>query len=60
MNNEVYLHCHITLSDVEMNAIAGHLKEGIIGATCEIVLIKLAGEINRKFDNVIGLNLMEL
>ena len=60
MNNEVYLHCHITLSDVEMNAIAGHLKEGIIGATCEIVLIKLAGEINRKFDNVIGLNLMDL
>lgn len=28
MNKEVYLHCHITLSDEKMNAIAGHLKEG--------------------------------
>ena len=26
MNKEVYLHCHITLSDEEMKVIAGHLK----------------------------------
>ena len=60
MNSEVYLHCHATLSDVNMEAIAGHLKEGVIGATAEIVLVKLDAEINRKFDDSIGLNLMEL
>ena len=60
MDNEVYLHCHATLSDVQMEAIAGHLKEGIVGATAEIVLVKIDAEINRKYDEKIGLNLMEL
>ena len=60
MDNEVYLHCHATLSDVQMEAIAGHLKEGIVGATAEIVLIKLNINIERKYDDSIGLNLMEL
>ena len=60
MNKEVYLHCHITLSDEKMKAIAGHLKEGIISATCEIVLVKLNATVNRKHDDFIGLNLMEL
>ena len=60
MNGEVYLHCHITLSDVNMDAIGGHLKEGIVGATCEIVLVELDGVIDRKYDDAIGLNLMNL
>ena len=60
MNEEVYLHCHITLSDEEMNAIAGHLKEGTISATCEIVLVKLNAKISRKHDDFIGLNLLDL
>ena len=59
MNNEVYIHCHATLSDVNMEAIAGHLKEGIVGATCEIILIKLDSKIERKLDEKIGLNLMD-
>ena len=40
-NNEVYIHCHATLSDVQMEAIAGHLKEGIVGATAEVIVVKL-------------------
>jgi len=60
MNNEAYLHCHITLSDVEMETIAGHLKEGVVGATAEIVVIKLDAEIDRKYDENSGLNLMDL
>jgi len=60
MNNEIYLHCHITLSNEEMNAIAGHLVEGKVAATCEIVLFALKGEINRKYDDFIGLNLLDM
>ena len=60
MDNEVYLHCHITLSDEKMSAIAGHLKEGRISATCEIVLVKLNSRVNRKYDDTAGLNLLEL
>src|SRR3989344_2337114 len=58
MNNEVYLHCHITLSDEKMRAIAGHLKEGSISATCEIVIVKLETTVSRKHDDFIGLNLL--
>ena len=60
MNKDVYLHCHITLSDEKMHAIAGHLKEGIITATCEIILIKLNTTINRKYNSFIGLNLLDI
>lgn len=60
MQNEVYLHCHITLGDEKMRAISGHLKEGTIAATCEIILVKLDTEINRKHDDFIGLNLLDI
>jgi predicted DNA-binding protein with PD1-like motif len=60
MKEEIYLHCHITLSDEKMKVIAGHLKEGTIGATCEIVLVKLDSDVSRKYDNDIGLNLLDL
>src|SRR3989338_1316203 len=60
INREVYLHCHITLSDEKMGVIAGHLKEGTISATCEIVLVKLSAAINRKYDDFTGLNLLDI
>ena len=60
VDGDISIHCHITLGDVNMEAIAGHLKEGIVGATCEIVLIKLDAKIERKLDEKIGLNLMDI
>lgn len=60
MNKEAYLHCHITLSDEKMNAFAGHLKEGTVSATCEIILVKLNAGISRKYDDFTGLNLLDL
>jgi len=60
MDNEVYLHCHITLSDESMKAISGHLVEGKIAATCEIIMVTLDSKINRKHDDFIGLNLMDI
>ena len=60
MDDEVYLHCHITLGNRDMKTIAGHLVEGTIAATCEIVLVSLDGEINRKHADSIGLNLQDI
>ena len=60
MNSEVYVHCHAVFSNANMEAIAGHLKDAIVSATCEIFLVKLDGEIERKYDDNIGLNLMDL
>ena len=60
MDNEVYLHCHVTLGDDGMRVIAGHLVEGKISATCEIVLVALNDRIDRKHDDSIGLNLLDI
>jgi len=60
MDNETYLHCHITLSNKEMKAFGGHLVEGKISATCEIFLVVLGDSIGRKYDDFIGLNLMDI
>ena len=57
MNKETYLHFHINLCDETMNVFGGHLNECIIGATCELVLTRLDGDVNREFNQEIGLNL---
>lgn len=56
-DDEVYLHCHINFSDDSLKTFGGHLVRAVISATCEIVVTKIDGEVNRKFDEEIGLNL---
>ena len=60
IDDEIYLHCHITLGNQEMKSITGHLVEGTIAATCEIVLVSLDGKIDRKYEDSIGLNLQDI
>lgn len=56
-DKEVYLHCHISFSDTSLNTFGGHLVKAYISATCEIVITKIDGKVNREFDENIGLNL---
>jgi len=56
-DGEVYLHCHINFSDASLNTFGGHLVQAYISATCEIVVTAIPGEVNRRFDEEIGLNL---
>lgn len=58
-NGEVYLHFHINVCDKNMNVKGGHLNSCIIGATCELVLTVIDGEVGRKYDDKLGLNLFE-
>lgn len=60
MDNEIYLHSHIVVSNEKMQAFAGHLKEATVSATCEIVLVSLNGSINRIHNEEIGLNLLDI
>lgn len=57
MNDEVYLHTHITVSDETMNVQGGHLNYCYISATCEIIIYQFDIVTDRKFDENIGLNL---
>ena len=60
MDGKPYLHAHIILSKKSMEAVAGHLVEGTVSATCEIVLRTLKGRVGRKRNEEIGLNLMDI
>ena len=59
MNGEVYLHIHGTFADIEGKCIGGHLNKAVISATCEIIINKIKGDIDRKFSDEIWLNLIK-
>lgn len=54
------VHAHATVSDNEMHAFGGHLKEATVGASCEVFLTPLQGKIERKPDDKTGLKLMQI
>ena len=58
-DDEVYLHLHINVCNDKMQVFGGHLNECRISATCEIIITKIDGIINRNFDESIGLNLFD-
>lgn len=60
VNNEPFLHIHTVLSGKNYQTVAGHLKEGVTGATLEILLTQFEREVERKMDDEIGLRLLDL
>lgn len=58
-DNEPYLHFHGNFGREDGSVIGGHLNEARISATCEIVIHRINGFIGRKFDEEIGLNVIE-
>ena len=59
-DNKPYFHLHINFADETYQTLGGHLNKCVIGATCEIILIKSEGKVERKFDEEIGLNVFSL
>ncbi|HPR17688.1 MAG TPA: DNA-binding protein [Candidatus Cloacimonadota bacterium] len=59
-NGEVYIHTHITLADAEHKAFGGHLNEAVVCATCEAIIETYDAEIERVFDEKLGLNLFDI
>ena len=60
MNEEPYVHLHITVGDEDCRSFGGHLVEARISATAEIFIHLLDTELGRIRDNEIGLNLLDL
>lgn len=57
---EPYLHLHINLCRADMSVIGGHLNECRVSVTCEMLVRKLEGRVERKLDEAVtGLNLYE-
>lgn len=60
MNNEPYVHAHITLGKENFTLIGGHLKEAKVHAVCEVYLVEVSKKIVRKHNESLGLNVWEM
>ncbi len=58
MNDETYLHLHISLADSKYNAYGGHLNSAVISGTGEIIIEEIEDIIGREFNEEVGLNLL--
>lgn len=59
MNGAFYAHLHMSAGDGEGKVFGGHLNEAFVSATCEMVIDIISGEVGRKFDKDVGLNLLD-
>lgn len=59
MNGEYYAHLHMSCADKDGCVFGGHLTYAHISATVEMVLNLIDGEVDRKKDEITGLNLFE-
>lgn len=58
-DGEYYAHLHITCGDDKGNCFGGHLNEATISVTCEMFINVIDGEVDRKVDEVTGLNVFK-
>lgn len=59
MNNEFYSHLHMSIGNEDGQVFGGHLNKAIVSATCEMFIYVVDGEVDRYFDEEIGLNLFK-
>ncbi len=57
MDGKPYCHLHISAGDDKGQVFGGHLNRAVVSATCEMVIRLIDGEVDRYFDEEIGLNL---
>lgn len=53
-----YAHLHMAVSDLAARCYGGHLNRAVVSASAEIIIQTIPGEIDRRPDAGIGLNLM--
>lgn len=57
---EIIVHCHVTITDSEFHAFGGHLFQGTVPATCEIMMLPLHSILRRTHDTATGLKLLDV
>ena len=60
MNDEYYSHMHLSAGNDQGQVFGGHLNKAIVSATCGMVIQIINGEVDRYFDEEVGLNLLKL
>ena len=57
MDDGFYCHLHLSAGNEQGQVFGGHLNRAVVSATCEMVIRLINGKIDRKYDDVTGLNL---
>lgn len=57
MDGKPYVHLHAALADQQHVIHGGHVLEMQVGATCEMFITVLDGEVNRSRNEALGINL---
>ena len=57
MDGKPYIHLHTVLADQQQVIHGGHVLEMRVGATCEMFVTVLEGEVTRQKEEAIGINL---
>ena len=60
MNGEFYTHIHMSAGNDKGEVFGGHLNRAIVSATCEMIINVIDGEVDREFNEEVGLNLFKL
>jgi predicted DNA-binding protein with PD1-like motif len=58
MEDKYIIHCHGVFGRNDCSVIGGHVKTLTVSATCELIMTKLEGKIERAHDKKTGLNLL--
>ncbi|MCD8308019.1 MAG: DNA-binding protein [Clostridia bacterium] len=58
-DGEFYSHLHMSAGDENGKVVGGHLTKAWVSATCEMVITKMEGVVERSFNDDVGLNLFD-
>lgn len=59
MNDEFYAHIHMSAGDEDGKVFGGHLNKAIVSATCEMIIDIIDGNVDREYNEEVGLNLFK-